>query len=159
MNLLISSGLALALAISAADPLEPSLTPDQMREASAIFTETWSPFCPGRTLASCTSGKATAWRKEIRDWLSQGLTRQQIEARLQARVPGFELDTIPDSQGIQYGPWVLGGLFGISLLGLGIHYARAKTEGPSATPEDESAPERTGVDRRTLEAELQALEP
>ena len=50
-----------------------------------ISHELMSPFCPGRTLASCPSEKAD----ELRLWIllqeSAGATREEVEAQLVAR--------------------------------------------------------------------------
>lgn len=145
--------LLLALGLAAAPP--PDLTEAQLREASAIFAETWSPFCPGHTLSTCTSGKAAQWRGDIRVWLAEGLTRDQIMARLQARVPQFSLDTVPDTGGARYGPWVLGGAFALILGGLAWATARRSREPDPAPP---AAPPREGEDARRLARELEAID-
>lgn len=177
----VGSGLALGQPASAAAP-EPALranSPEgaappsksgeapaaanvrldeaQLREATSIFDDTWSPFCPGRTLSSCTSGKAAEWREDVRKWLAEGLSREEVMARLQARVPGFTLDTIPDSEGVRYGPWVLGGLFVAALGVLGAYHARRGSLRPSET-ETTKEKEGSSVDRKALAAELEALE-
>ena len=66
-------------------------TDDQLREASDVAGSLMSPFCPGRTLNACPSPRAGAWRAEIRDWIAQGVPREQIVARLQARSPQMDL--------------------------------------------------------------------
>lgn len=136
----------------------PELSPEQLREASAILGDTWSPFCPGRTLTSCTSGKAAEWREDVRRWLAEGLTRDEIYARLQKRVPGFTLNTVPETGGTRYGPWVMGGLFLIALAGLGLFHARKSP--PKAGGETSAPPkhEHANLDRRALSLELEALE-
>ncbi len=45
-----------------------------------------SPFCPASTLASCGSPNAAQWRTEIRQWVDEGLTKNEICARLEQRV-------------------------------------------------------------------------
>lgn len=54
-----------------------------------------SPFCPGKTLQSCTSQGASMWLDEIRGWVADGLSDDEIERRLQARVPDFDLSHDP----------------------------------------------------------------
>lgn len=146
---------AFLLAVGVAAAPAPESDPAQLREASAIFDSTWSPFCPGRTLASCTSGKASEWREDVRGWLAEGLTREQVMDRLQQRVPGFTLETVPDSGGIRIGPWILGGLFAIALLVLAWFHSRRtpQTETREANPK-----QATGEEARLLARELELLE-
>ena len=68
-------------------------------KAQRIAGSLMSPFCPGRTLSSCSSYKAGEWRDDIGKWVQEGLTEEQIEARLQARVPGVPISSNPP------GPW------------------------------------------------------
>ncbi len=151
--LLLATSGSLALAADA----EPQLTPEQLRIASSIMDDTWSPFCPHRTLSSCTSGQAGAWREDIRRWLAEGHTREQIIEKLQERVPGFTLNTIPDTDGIRYGPWVLGALFAVVLAVLAVIHSRRSSKVPPQTrAEPASAP--GGRDRRLLDAQLAALD-
>lgn len=57
-----------------------------------IVRTTNSPFCPGKTLDSCPSPRAAEWRRDIHAWVEEGESASEIRGRLQARVPGFELD-------------------------------------------------------------------
>jgi cytochrome c-type biogenesis protein CcmH/NrfF len=61
-----------------------------------------SPFCPGKTLNSCPSPKAGEWRRDIREWVGEGVPEPEIRDRLQARVPGFDLSIPPVKSG-----WVI----------------------------------------------------
>ena len=68
----------------------------------AIVRNTASPFCPGKTLNSCPSPKAGEWRRDIREWVVDGVPEPEIRDRLQARVPGFDLSIPPVKSG-----WVI----------------------------------------------------
>jgi len=68
----------------------------------AIVRNTASPFCPGKTLNSCPSPKAGEWRRDIREWVGDGVPEPEIRGRLQARVPGFDLSIPPVKSG-----WVI----------------------------------------------------
>jgi len=68
----------------------------------AIVRNTASPFCPGKTLNSCPSPKAGEWRRDIREWVGDGVPEPEIRDRLQARVPGFDLSIPPVKSG-----WVI----------------------------------------------------
>lgn len=54
-----------------------------------------SPFCPGRTLASCSSRGAYEWIGEMRVWVDEGASDEEIVARLQGRVPDFDISADP----------------------------------------------------------------
>lgn len=75
----------------------PELTSEQMRQASSITANTLSPFCPGATLAMCTSRQASTWRADIRTWVAEEVSSEEILSRLQARVPEFQLSAQPNS--------------------------------------------------------------
>ena len=76
--------------------------PDEGRQVQAIVRNTASPFCPGKTLNSCPSPKAGEWRRDIREWVVDGVPEPEIRDRLQARVPGFDLSIPPVKSG-----WVI----------------------------------------------------
>lgn len=142
----------LAFALCAAP--EPQLSADQLRAASTILSETWSPFCPGKTLASCSSPQAAEWREEVRGWLAEGLTRAEIMAKLQTRKPGFRLETEPEPASARMGPWVLGGLF-IFALGVLLRLHGRSTE---EDPEEEVQTQPNDEAAQLVARELEALE-
>ena len=76
--------------------------PNEGRQVQAIVRNTASPFCPGKTLNSCPSPKAGEWRRDIREWVVDGVPEPEIRDRLQARVPGFDLSIPPVKSG-----WVI----------------------------------------------------
>jgi cytochrome c-type biogenesis protein CcmH/NrfF len=57
----------------------------QLQRSAEIYKTTMSPFCPGRTLDACPSPNATAWRDDIRHWVSEGLSTEEIRHRLSQR--------------------------------------------------------------------------
>lgn len=85
--------LAIAMALAGAE--STAMGDELAHRAQTIAQDTMSPFCPGKTIDSCPSPYAAAWRADIRTWLSQGATAKQIRARLQQRVPGFDLEGRP----------------------------------------------------------------
>lgn len=100
--------LALTAALLAIPPAAFANDPASSRAAS-ISAQTMSPFCEGRTLATCTSPAAAAWRSDIRTWTEQGVSSEEIRRRLEARAGG-DLGATPRG-------WALYALLG--LLGLG----------------------------------------
>jgi cytochrome c-type biogenesis protein CcmH/NrfF len=57
----------------------------QLQRSAEIYKTTMSPFCPGRTLDACPSPNATAWRDDIRNWVGEGLSTEEIRRRLAQR--------------------------------------------------------------------------
>jgi cytochrome c-type biogenesis protein CcmH/NrfF len=78
--LLLSLALLLSAAAVCAEP--------QDRRAQDIVRSTMSPFCPGRTLATCPSPRAGEWRQDIDRWVAEGVPTEEIRRRLEARVDG-----------------------------------------------------------------------
>ena len=74
-SLITSSGLA-------QDASSPEADLATARQARAVAGEVMSPFCLGRTLSDCPSPAAAAVREQIHVWLENGLTEQDIKARL-----------------------------------------------------------------------------
>ncbi len=97
VRLATAAALVLALAFAA-----PALAGDPAEEAASLASRLMSPFCPGRTLYSCSSQQAETWRRDIKDWLADGVSEEVIVARLQARVPGHDIRGVPS------GPWYWG---------------------------------------------------
>ena len=73
-------------------------TEQQARRSHAIASRLMSPFCPGSTIASCSSPRAEKWRADIQQWVKEGKNEAEIRARLQARAPGHDLSGSPSSR-------------------------------------------------------------
>jgi cytochrome c-type biogenesis protein CcmH/NrfF len=86
------SGLALAQVVEGESLDDPATE----AKAADIASRTMSPFCPGRTLADCPSGKATEWRQDIRALLKQGKSAAEVQKILNARA-GENLTGTPES--------------------------------------------------------------
>ena len=71
----------------------------ESRQVQSIVRTTNSPFCPGKTLDSCPSPRAAAWRQDINVWVEDGVAEGEIRDRLQSRVPGFDLSPEPVKSG------------------------------------------------------------
>lgn len=90
----IAAAIALAFTLLvAAGPASAAVDADE--HALTMSRRLMSPFCPGKTLQSCTSSQASDWVAEIRQWASEGVSDEEIVARLQARVPNFDLSGDP----------------------------------------------------------------
>ena len=119
-GLLLCCALGIASA-AAADEL------DDLRRARALADELMSPFCPGRTLSDCPSPNATAVREEIRAWVHQGQSDEQIRTALRARF-GASLAGEPESPWAKAAPLaVIAGVAILFALGLRRILARPQT--------------------------------
>ena len=133
--------------------LAPS--PEQIQQQ--LSHELMSPFCPGRTIASCPSSQARRLEDEILAAAKAGRTRDEIEQTLVARYG-------PDIVGYRGDPWVLWGPFvaGLAALLLLAWAARRWLRGgaPSAeggSPEADPPP-LDEADRRRVEDALDDLD-
>jgi cytochrome c-type biogenesis protein CcmH/NrfF len=103
------AGILLGCVLLAGSAIGETST-EAARRAQGLEDRVMSPFCPGKTIKACPSPKAGEWRNDIRQWATEGLSNDQIEHRLQERVPGFDLSGRP--------PEMLGGWLPL-VLGLG----------------------------------------
>jgi cytochrome c-type biogenesis protein CcmH len=82
---LLRVALALCLCVSLACSRAEDEEVRRAREATEIGRELMSPFCPGRTLAECSSPDAGAIRDQIREALRAGDTPENVRARIEAQ--------------------------------------------------------------------------
>jgi cytochrome c-type biogenesis protein CcmH/NrfF len=130
---------------------EPS--DEQSRRAHAIASKVMSPFCPGSTVATCSSPRAAEWRSDIRKWVMEGLSEEEIRTRLQRRTPGRDLSGTPRTAFGWTLPLVLVGLGAILLLWLLRRFSRARPPAGNDAP----AADDSRLDER-LENELDRLD-
>lgn len=75
----------------------------------ALAHELMSPFCPGRTLAACTSEQAA----EMRQWIllqeAAGASREEVIAVLESKY-GDQIRSSPEADGWGLAAWLLPGL-------------------------------------------------
>ncbi|MEM1033094.1 MAG: cytochrome c-type biogenesis protein CcmH [Myxococcota bacterium] len=129
--------------------------------AKTLYTQLSSPFCRGKTLDGCTSPAAAEWRQDIRRWVAEGVSSEEIKERLSARAGGADLIAAPTS-GFSHGWLVFSVVGSIALLGFALRRMMARREDRSAAedgrhPTDEDAPIDEEYDRR-LNDELALLE-
>ena len=93
--LLLIGLLACAASCDAGSPKDST----KSRAVQTIVRTTNSPFCPGKTLDSCPSPKAAAWRTDINEWIEADVPVEEVRERLQERVPTFDLEPKPVSSG------------------------------------------------------------
>jgi cytochrome c-type biogenesis protein CcmH/NrfF len=126
------------------------------RRTREIYESINSPFCPASTLATCGSPNAAEWRKEIRGWVDQGLTKNEICGRLEKRVQ-HRLCVGPTS------PWMWSLPFLIAAASIGLlafvlrRFVRPADEDVSHAEKGAPASGRSSLDER-LDQELAALD-
>jgi cytochrome c-type biogenesis protein CcmH/NrfF len=84
-RLLLAIALLSFLGSLACSPVVEDLEVTRARQANELSRDLMSPFCPGRTLADCSSPDAGAVRQEIREALKAGDQPDEIRARIEAR--------------------------------------------------------------------------
>jgi cytochrome c-type biogenesis protein CcmH/NrfF len=98
--LVAAAALVTAAAVSSpalAEGAPPQLSEQERdREAESIARTVMSPFCPGRTLSSCPN--AGPWREDIRKWVGEGVSAEEIRRRLYERVPETNLTGTPPNR-------------------------------------------------------------
>lgn len=88
-----AAGRALVATAVAAEPAGEADPP----RAQNLYRTVMSPFCPGRTLDDCPSPYAGEWRRDIRKWVQEGVSSEEIRKRLLARAPDKDLTGTPST--------------------------------------------------------------
>jgi cytochrome c-type biogenesis protein CcmH/NrfF len=128
------------------------------RQSESLSRSIMSPFCPGRTISACPSPNAHAWRDDIRKWVREGVSADEIRSRLAARMPEHNLMGGPP----KYVMWLLAGVgvLSVVLLVLALRHLSKPRPAAVARKGADSAPP-PGDDRdwdAKLKQELDALE-
>lgn len=145
-RLLLSGWVLLVLAgASGCGRLVGPDTPETMA------AEIMSPFCPGRTLASCPSSAANELQAEIAGRLRTGESRDAIVADLRTRY-GAVIDGAPPAQGVGMLLRIAPFIVGVMILWLLSRLARVRAL-PEPQPVAASA-----AQRQQLEDDLSDLD-
>jgi len=111
--------------------------------AYALAQELMSPFCPGRTLAECPSGKADSLRMWIIMQEAAGRPRAEVEDELYERY-GDVIRAAPRAQGIGLAAYIapvvvflLGGAAVVMFLRVQKRRSRESKQAPSAASDPE----------------------
>lgn len=142
----LASGLALSRA--AAEDVAPAAAPAaaSASDSDSTSTSTWaydlagelmSPFCPGRTLASCPSPQAAELIQWIATQEAAGVTREEVIAILVER-HGEEILGAPPARGITLWAYVFPVLGFVAFGGVAVLVLRRivapRANAPVATP-------------------------
>lgn len=108
------------LLITCAEPsvAAPELSSSQEQDAEALFSSLMSPFCPGRLISDCPSGKASELKDVVRSELASGKTIETIKGELYAQFGENILRPVPEERGFGLLAWILPGAF--FLIGLAV---------------------------------------
>jgi DNA-binding transcriptional MerR regulator len=136
---------------------EDPVTAEQ--RAQSLTRSVMSPFCPGRTLDTCPSPYATQWRAQIRQWVSEGLSNDEIRRRLQQQAPDPKED-LSGGPSTGVGMWfpVTAGLASMALLAFvlkRLSKARVPSDPTPSTAKNSPAEVKApAIDDAALEARL-----
>lgn len=106
--------------------------------AQELADQLESPFCPGRTISSCTSPAAAEWRTDIQTWVGEGVASEEIRTRLSERA-GRDLRFVPQD-GSFYGLLAVGAVLSVVVLGLITRRVRRRDEAALVEAASESEP-------------------
>ncbi|UCG85025.1 MAG: cytochrome c-type biogenesis protein CcmH [Gemmatimonadota bacterium] len=151
MSLAIAIVLLLVAGAAAQTPQE-----QVDRQASRLFDQVMSPYCPGRTLTNCPSPQAEVLRDGITERLRAGATPDEIWEDLY-EVYGDQVRSIPRATGFNLLAWIIPGLFfalGALLL---IRWLRPRWSGVEPATKAPAEPLDPELDER-LQSELSELE-
>ena len=123
-------------------------------DAQRVFTNVMSPFCPGMTMATCTSSNAADVREEVRARLRKGESAQAIEDSLYARF-GNEYRAVPQAEGRGMIVWLFP-LAAMVLSGIGVAWLAKRARDRHVAEPVADAPLDPKLARR-LEDELDEL--
>lgn len=140
-----------------AKPENPVFDPDA-RRAQRLADDLKSPFCPGKTLKTCTSPNAAKVRRDIQEMVLQGMSDEAIVASLQSSYDTNEFSVANPEQPaytifVPFIPFVI--LTGAMIFMIWLMRRRNLKHAPKAAeiPEDN---ESQAASRSALRARLQA---
>ncbi len=147
MNVSHTCTIAFAIGLLGVTVLHAQQEVDQ--QASRLFDQVMSPFCPGRTLTNCPSPQADIMRAGIKERIRAGATADQIWDELYAAY-GDQVRSIPRASGFNLLAWIIPGLFFVLGALLLVRWMRPRWRSTPVAP----VPEQQQLDP-ALEARLQ----
>lgn len=108
------------------------LTSEQKRVADQVFSNTMSPYCPGRLLSDCPSTSASELKENLRKKIAAGETAEDINLYLES-VYGQSIHATPPARGFGLFAWVTPALFfilGLAIFKFWLAQNRPKQESP-----------------------------
>jgi cytochrome c-type biogenesis protein CcmH/NrfF len=114
------------------------LTPEQRKMAEQVFSNTMSPYCPGRLLSDCPSTSASELKEKLRERIASGETADDINLYLES-IYGQAIHATPPARGFGLFAWLTPAVFfilGLTIfkIWLGKNRLRQSTVQQQATP-------------------------
>jgi cytochrome c-type biogenesis protein CcmH len=146
--------LCVALSVSVAHADERSELLD--RQATTLYQQVFSPFCPGRSLNDCPSSKAGELKDQMRAELEAGKAPEVILNEVFQKY-GDQYRAVPQFSGVGMFVWLVPMAFvAIGLMiAIGVSGRRKKRAGSDVVS---NAPELSAEEERRIEDELSRLE-
>lgn len=112
MRRVITSSIltVLACAVSLCNAIGDERSAALDRQATGLYQQVLSPFCPGRSLNDCPSSKAEELKNEMRVQLEQGRAPEEILNGVFARF-GEQYRAVPRFAGVGILVWAVPALF------------------------------------------------
>lgn len=125
-RLLVLAAVLFAAPSAVSSQVEARFSPAVEQNASRLFTEIMSPYCPGMTLTTCPSPQAAVMKDSIRRALAAGQTPSEIMTGLEASF-GPEIRARPPARGAGLVAWIGPfALLGAGAIGLTLWLLRAE---------------------------------
>lgn len=129
----VIAGVALLAGCAASEPASVHV------QARRIEGQVWSPYCPGRLLADCTTGQAFELRERIEARLEDGQNPEQVLAWLRANY-GDEVLARPAPGGRGLVIWLVPALLLLAGAGVVATLLRRWSAGAASPPEGSLPP-------------------
>jgi len=126
------------------------------REATSIYQQVFSPFCPGRSLNDCPSSKAAELKDELRAKLEAGASSEEVLREVFQRY-GDQYRAVPLFAGVGVLVWIAPILFVV----LGLLIVFTFSRGTKSRSASGAAIEAGGISpeaRQRIDEELSRLE-
>lgn len=153
-NVIFCIAIALGLSAGVALADERSIALD--KQATELYQQVLSPFCPGRSLNDCPSSKAAELKDQMRAELEAGKSSDEVLQGIFQRF-GDEYRAVPKFAGVGILVWLVPASF--ILMGLLLALKLSSRGGKNVALTDRSAPTRLSTeDERRVQEELARLE-
>lgn len=124
-------------------------------EATRLYQQVFSPFCPGRSLNDCPSSKAAELKDEMRAQLEAGKSGEEVLQGVFQRF-GDQYRAVPKFAGVGILVWLVPA--GFVVVGLLIAVSLSMRKRRSAAVETSSSPHISEEDERRIQEELSRME-
>ena len=126
------------------------------REATNLYQQVFSPFCPGRSLNDCPSSKAAELKDEMRAQLKAGKSSEAVLQEVFQKY-GDQYRTVPKFAGVGILVWLVPASFVLIGLILAVSFSLRKKKA-SAVKEERRSTQLSAEDERRVQEELARLE-